>query len=123
MRSLDSAGRVADHAAVASDDLQGLLFALVEQARAAAIRMAGDPDRETTCHFCAGEVPLWESLLVMQLAGVPAHVECPPETLRAKLSQVAPLPAFPYDELSSAVEARAKGARPTATAGVIERAR
>lgn len=108
---------------MASDDLQGLLFALVEQARAAAIRMAGDPDRETTCHFCAGEVPLWESLLVMQLAGVPAHVECPPETLRAKLSQVAPAPGFPYDELSSAVEARTKGARPTAIAGVIERAR
>lgn len=108
---------------MASDDLQGLLFALVEQARAAAIRMAGDPDRETSCHFCAGEVPLWESLLVMQLAGVPAHVECPAETLRAKLGQVAPLPQFPYDEFSSAVDGRLKGERPTARVGVIERAR
>lgn len=121
--SLDSSGLVAHHADVASDDLQGLLFALVEQARAAAIRMAGDPDRETTCHFCAGEVPLWESLLVMQLAGVPAHVECPPETLRAKLRQVAPLAQFAYDDFSAAVELRLAGARPTARAGVIEHAR
>ena len=105
-----------------SEDLNALLGALVEQARAMAIRMAGDPERATTCHFCGGDVPLWESLLVMQLAGVPAHVECPPKALSERLKSVAPLDEFPYEDFSAAVEARLQGERPTACSGVIERA-
>ena len=104
-----------------SEELHALLGALVEQARAMAIRMAGDPERGTTCHFCAGDVPLWESLLVMQLAGVPAHVECPPETLAARLKDVAPEDDFPYEDFSAAVDARLAHDRPAACSGVIER--
>lgn len=106
-----------------ANDLHALLGALVEQARAMAIRMAGDPERGTTCHFCGGDVPLWESLLVMQLAGVPSHVECPTETLEAKLKQVAPGDDFPYAEFSQAVDARLQGNPPHACSGVIEHAR
>jgi len=103
-----------------ADDLHNLLAALVEQARAMASRMAGDPERETTCHFCGGGVPLWESLLVMQLAGVPAHVACPEETLSEKLRQAGPLADFPYDEFSRAVDARLERGQPTEASGTIE---
>jgi len=105
-----------------SNDLHSLLGALVEQARAMAIRMAGDPERATACHFCGGDVPLWESLLVMQLAGVPAHVECPPDVLAAKLKEVGPEDGFPYAEFSAAVDARLSEERPNACSGVIEAA-
>lgn len=103
-----------------SNDLQGLLGALMEQARAMAIRMAGDPDRATTCHFCGGDVPLWESLLVMQLAGVPSHIECPNEMLAAKLKDVAPAADFPYTEFSAAVDARLDETHPSACSGSID---
>lgn len=102
------------------EDLHNLLAALVEQARAMAGRMAGDPERETTCHFCGGQVPLWESLLVMQLAGVPAHVQCPDEVLDAKLKESGPAEDFPYDEFSAAVDARAAQASQDPVAGLIE---
>jgi len=106
-----------------ANDLQALLGALVEQARAMAIRMAGDPERATTCHFCAADVPLWESLLVMQLAGVPAHIECPADALAEKLKRVAPIGDFPYGEFSRAVDARLLEQRPASCSGVIEPAR
>jgi hypothetical protein len=91
---------------VSDDDLHNLLAALVEQARALASRMAGDPELPAPCQFCGGVLPLWENLLVLQLAGVPAHVRCPADTLKAKLAEVGPLPEFPYDEFSKAVDAR-----------------
>lgn len=109
-----------DTPAELSDDMHDLLAALVEQARAMASRIAGDPERETSCHFCGGQVMLWESLLVMQLAGVPAHVSCPDDALRAKLAAAGPLDEFPYSEFSAAVDARLQEQRPTACAGVIE---
>lgn len=102
-----------------TEDMGNLLAALVEQTRAMASRMAGSPERETTCHFCAGAVPLWESLLVMQLAGVPSHVTCPPEILTAKLAESGPAPEFPYDEFSAAVDARLDGEPTLAAAGEI----
>ena len=102
------------------EDMHNLLAALVEQARAMAGRMAGDPERETTCHFCGGTVPLWESLLVMQLAGVPAHVACPAEILSAKLRDAGPDESFPYDEFSKAVDGRLKNEMPAVAAGLIE---
>ena len=52
------------------------------------------------------ESPLWENLLVLQLAGVPAHVECPKDVLADKLAEVGPVPDFPYDEFSEAVDRR-----------------
>jgi hypothetical protein len=103
-----------------AQDLHALLGSLVEQARAMAIRMAGDPERATACHFCAGDVPLWESLLVMQLAGVPAHIECPADALAEKLKHVAPVEDFPYSEFSAAVDQRLTEQRPTSCSGVIE---
>lgn len=106
-----------------ANDLHALLGALVEQARAMAIRMAGDPERGTPCHFCGGDVPLWESLLVMQLAGVPSHVECPAEVLTAKLRRVAPLDDFPYEEFSAAVDARLLREPSLSCSGIIEPAR
>jgi hypothetical protein len=94
------------------EDLHNLLAALVEQVRAMAGRMAGDPDRETACHFCGGPVALWESLMVMQLAGVPAHVRCPDELLSQKLGEAGPEPEFPYAEFSEAVNARMDATKP-----------
>lgn len=88
------------------DDLHNLLAALIEQARALASRMAGDPDAPAPCQFCGGSLPLWENLLVLQLAGVPAHVTCPEDTLAAKLAEVGPLPGFPYEVFSEAVDRR-----------------
>ncbi|MBW2732250.1 MAG: hypothetical protein JRH20_07630 [Deltaproteobacteria bacterium] len=88
------------------EDLRNLLAALVEQMRAMASRMAGSPERETTCHFCASGVQLWESLLVMQLAGVPSHIQCPPRILAEKLAEQGPVQDFPYDEFSVAVDTR-----------------
>ena len=103
-----------------SHDLKGLLLALVDQARAMATKMAGNPEQETTCHFCGGCVPLWESLLVMQLSGVPAHVSCPDDLLNAKLKVAGPREDFPYQEFSSAVDARLDvGERMQAISGVI----
>lgn len=117
--SLDTASSLKEDQYM-SADLNALLGALVEQARAMAIRMAGDPERATTCHFCGGDVPLWESLLVMQLAGVPAHVECPTRALTDKLKTVAPMDGFPYEDFSAAVDARLQQEQPAACAGVIE---
>ena len=94
-------------------EMQSLLAALVEQVRAMAARMAGDPERETACHFCGSDVPLWESLVVLQLAGVPAHVECPQDALATKLREAGPLPEFPYSDFSSAIDARMNQARET----------
>lgn len=102
------------------EDLQNLLAALVEQARALATRIAGDPDRESPCHFCGSPLALWENLLVMQLTGVAAHVECPAEELAKKLKEVGPAAEFPYAEFSAAVERRLETKAPTACAGVIE---
>ena len=101
-------------------DIENLLAALVEQARALAIRIAGDPDRETQCHFCEAPLPLWENLIVLQLTGVAAHVECPPEALEAKLKMVGPADDFPYAEFSEAVDRRCGHAFPTACSGIID---
>ena len=92
--------------AMSDDDLHNLLAALIEQSRALAARMAGSPEHPGPCHFCGGALPLWENLLVLQLAGVPAHVECPKETLDARLADVGPVPDFPYGEFSRAVDER-----------------
>ena len=108
---------------IREDELQNLLAALVEQARALAARIAGDPDRESPCHFCGDPVPLWENLLVLQLTGVAAHVECPAEPLQKRLQEVGPAAEFPYLEFSQAVEKRLGGTWPVARSGVIEAAR
>ena len=103
------------------DALHNLLAALVEQARALASRIAGDPERANPCHFCGGPLALWENLLVLQLAGVPAHVACPPTLLDERLSSVGPSPEFAYAALSAAVDKRVEEARPPdARAGTIE---
>jgi hypothetical protein len=102
------------------EDLQNLLAALVEQARALATRISGDPDRESPCHFCGAPLAMWENLLVMQLTGVAAHAQCPAEELEKKLREVGPAPEFPYAEFSAAVESRLQEKAPTACAGVIE---
>lgn len=102
------------------DDLQNLLAALVEQARALATRIAGDPEKESPCHFCGAPLALWENLLVMQLTGVAAHVECPADALEKKLEEVGPRSEFPYSEFSQAVEQRLQGDIRTACSGVIE---
>jgi hypothetical protein len=105
-----------------ADDMHNLLAALVEQARALASRMAGDPEAPAPCQFCGGTLPLWENLLVLQLAGVPAHVECPAAILAAKLAEVGPVPEFPYGDFSRAVDTRiANAAARTRAAGVIDR--
>ena len=102
-------------------DLYNLLAAIVEQARALAARMAGDPEHVTPCHFCGGPLPMWENVLVLQLAGVPAHVQCPTETLEARLVEVGPLRAFPYQAFSAAVDQRiSQVLPPTSRAGTIE---
>lgn len=103
-----------------TEEIQSLLAALVEQARAMAIRIAGDPDRETQCHFCDAPLPLWENLLVLQLTGVAAHVECPADALAAKLKQVGPAEDFPYEEFSRAVDQRLQQSSPTACSGTID---
>jgi len=108
---------------IREDELHNLLAALVEQARALAARIAGDPDREAPCHFCGDPVPLWENLLVLQLTGVAAHVECPAGALERRLLEVGPAPEFPYAEFSRAVEQRLAGNGPVFRCGVIEVAR
>lgn len=102
------------------ESLKDLLAAMVEQARAMATRVAGDPERETQCHFCESSLPLWENLLVLQLTGVAAHVECPEEALRAKLEAVGPAAEFPYSEFSSAVDRRLEEPVCDFQSGVIE---
>jgi len=99
---------------------EDLLAAMVEQARALAARLAGDPDQTTTCHFCAEALPLWENLLVMQLTGVAAHVVCPPEVLKARLQEVGPHRDFPYADFSQAVEERTQQEPVKACSGTIE---
>ncbi len=100
--------------------IENLLTVMVEQARALAVRLAGDPEHETACHFCGDPLPLWENLLVMQLTGVAAHVECPAESLAARLKMVGPLEDFPYEDFSRAVEERLKREPLTACSGTIE---
>jgi hypothetical protein len=116
-----SAPRAICEGKMPDDDLQNLLAALVEQARALATRIAGDPERETPCHFCGSPLSLWENLLVMQLTGVGAHVECPADALEKKLIEVGPAGDFPYAEFSRAVEERLQSALPTVCSGTIER--
>lgn len=100
--------------------IEDLLAAMVEQARALATRLAGDPDQTTMCHFCGEELPLWENLLVMQLTGVAAHVVCPPEHLEARLLAVGPHRDFPYADFSQAVEERTQREVVTSCSGTIE---
>lgn len=100
-------------------EFKNLLAALVEQARALAMRLAGDPDQDTRCHFCSAPLPLWENLLVLQLTGVAAHVECPPDSLAARLHEVGPDAAFPYEEFSRAVDLRLTRAPILSQSGVI----
>jgi hypothetical protein len=102
-------------------DLENLLGALVDYARLLATRLAGDPERQVPCHFCGAPMALWENLLVQQMAGVPAHVQCPLEALRAKLKEAGPIAEFPYDEFSQAVDLRLKRPRLDAMSGTIER--
>ena len=105
---------------VPPEKLDGLLLALIEQARSLAARMTGgDPEREVPCHFCAGPVPLWENLLVQQLAGVPAHVQCPADLLQARLRESGPLADFPYDDFSAAVDRRLARETPAQISGEI----
>jgi hypothetical protein len=101
------------------DALQGLLASLVEQFRSLASRISGDPDREVACHFCGARLPLWENLLVLQLTGVGAHIQCPAELLEAKLREVGPSSDFPYDEFSRAVEARLEQSFAAEKSGII----
>jgi|GEM_PF-2954876 hypothetical protein len=103
-----------------SPGLENLLTSLVEQARALATRLAGDPERGVPCHFCGTAMPLWENLLVQQLAGVPAHVECPHQALEARLRIAGPARDFPYTEFSSAVERRMRVKHPDYCGGLIE---
>jgi hypothetical protein len=91
----------------------------VEQARALATRVAGDPDRDTPCHFCGSSVPLWENLLVMQLTGVAAHVQCPKDVLERRLKEVGPALDFSYAEFSLAVDKRLEAPCTTAASGTI----
>jgi hypothetical protein len=102
-------------------DIQQLLAALIEQARALATRIAGTPDRETNCHFCEAPLSLWENLLVLQLTGVAAHVQCPSGALAAKLKKVGPQDDFPYEEFCEAVQQRLHASSPTSCSGTIER--
>jgi hypothetical protein len=105
---------------VAKGDLESLLAAMLEQARALAARLAGNPDHETSCHFCNGPLPLWENLLVLQLTGVAAHVECPAAALQARLDEVGPQRGFPYEDFCRAVEQRLDREAPVACSGTIE---
>lgn len=102
------------------EDLHNVLAALVEQARALATRLAGDPEQETACHFCGGPLPLWENLLVLQLTGVAAHAQCPAQTLQDKLREVGPAADFPYEEFSAAVDERLKQVPSDSSSGTIE---
>lgn len=101
-------------------DLHSVLAAMVEQARALATRLSGDPEQETPCHFCGSPLPLWENLMVLQLTGVAAHVQCPPEDLEAKLREVGPDHEFPYEEFSRAVDERLKTEPTDSCSGTIE---
>lgn len=105
---------------ISEDELKNLLAALVEQARALATRMAGDPDRSSTCHFCGDALPLWENLLVLQLTGVAAHVRCPVDALDKRLKDAGPAPEFPYADFCSSIEHRLQAEMITSRSGVIE---
>lgn len=105
---------------MSNTNIERLLVALIEQSRAMATRMVGDPDRTMLCHFCSMPMPLWENILVQHLAGVPAHVICPKEALTRKLKEAGPTEDFPYEEFSSAVDARLTKKNPPAISGVIE---
>ena len=101
------------------EDLQNLLAALVEQTRALAARLSGDPDRESPCHFCGAPLPLWENLLVLQMTGVAAHVQCPDEALDTHLRLVGPDPAFATEQFAAALERRLQQPPLAACAGEI----
>ena len=102
------------------EDLHNVLAALVEQARALATRLSGDPEQETACHFCGGALPLWENLMVLQLTGVAAHSECPADAQEAKLREVGPDAEFPYEEFSRAVDLRLEREPADSCSGTIE---
>ena len=102
------------------ENIKSLLAVLVEQARALATRVAGDPEREAPCYFCKAPLPLWENLLVMQMTGVAAHIQCPPEALAEAYRETGPAPEFPYEEFSAAIDARLERPVVLACSGVIE---
>ncbi len=102
------------------ENIKNLLAVLVEQARALATRVAGDPEREAPCHFCKAPLPLWENLLVMQMTGVAAHVQCPPEALQETFRESGPAADFHYEEFSAAIEERLLRPIVLSCNGVIE---
>ena len=58
-------------------------------------------------------------MLVLQLSGVAAHVQCPEAVLGARLSDIGPDTAFPYTEFSRAVDQRMELESPTSASGII----
>jgi len=102
------------------EKIKSLLAVLVEQARALATRIAGDPEREAPCHFCKAPLALWENLLVMQMTGVAAHIQCPPEALQEAFRESGPEAEFRYEEFSAAIEERLTRPVVLACSGEIE---
>ncbi|MDY0001567.1 MAG: hypothetical protein RBU30_09755 [Polyangia bacterium] len=91
------------------DEIQEKLSDLVERCKEVAELVGEGREVFAECSYCHGAVPLWEALFTQQIAGVLAHLSCPPDMLSQVVGAAAPQSEFDYASLVEAVERRMAG--------------
>jgi len=101
-------------------EVQEKLADLVERCKEVALIVGEGREVFAECSYCHGAVLLWEALFTQQIAGVLAHLSCPPEMLSQVVGAAAPQPEYDYVALVKAVEKRMVGAFAPVRSGEIE---
>lgn len=89
-----------------NEEFKQVVLQLIDQAERLGQTMPEKEKEEIECSFCGSLVPIWEGIVVSQVCGLPAHLECPVEPLQRALRRVAPDHRFDYASLSKAVDKR-----------------
>lgn len=92
------------------EEFKKVILQLIDQAERLGSSMPEKEHEDIECSFCGSLVPIWEGIVVSQVCGLPAHLDCPVEPLQRALRRIAPDHRFDYTSLSEAVDKRMKGA-------------
>lgn len=93
---------------------------LLDRFRKMASLLTGDDEPKAECTYCHQPVPLGEALLTVHLAGVLAHLTCPPEFLQLIVEANRPAEGFDYGSFSEAVDRRVAEPKADSCSGIIE---
>lgn len=92
---------------------------LLERFKSMAFLLTGDAEAEAECSYCHKPVSLGEALLTAHLAGVLAHVRCPPDYLAEVMREAQPQAEFDFEAFVKAVDQRLGVEQPTERHGTI----